>query len=196
MWLESIWGNEILTIFEILKQPNKSCDWNQHRGNEILTMLKILNASNRSLYWNQFEAMKYWQYWNRQTDLVAGINLRGNERRVQSRARQSHLYVDNLTCRKLPFVTKDGSHTKSQNRPKYGSNPLCPGRYDNFVGQSRCGVQCFVDMSCLISSSKLRFSIILPRETICGQIDLVTIFWTEKNKYQDDLLPVYPLQAS
>ena len=55
MWLESIWGNEILTIFEILKQPNKSCDWNQHRGNEILTMLKILNASNRSLYWNQYE---------------------------------------------------------------------------------------------------------------------------------------------
>ena len=37
--------------------------------------------------------------------------MRGNERRVQSRARQSHLYVDNLTCRKLPFVTRDGSHT-------------------------------------------------------------------------------------
>ena len=159
-------------------------------------------------YWNRQRdlvgginkgAMKYWQYlryWNCQIDLVAGINMRGNERRVQSRARQSHLYVDNLTCRKLPFVTRDGSHTKSQNRPKYGSNPLCPGRYDNFVGQSWCGVQCFVDVSCLISSSKLRFSIILPRETICGQIDLETIFWTEKNKYQDDLLPVYPLQAS
>ena len=40
--------------------------------------------------------------------------MRGNERRVQSRARQSHLYVDNLTCRKLPFVTKDGSHTPNQ----------------------------------------------------------------------------------
>ena len=40
--------------------------------------------------------------------------MRGNERRVQSRARQSHLYVDNLTCRKLPFVTRDGSHTPNQ----------------------------------------------------------------------------------
>ena len=160
-------------------------------------------------YWNRQRdlvgginkgAMKYWQclrYWNCQIDLVAGINMRGNERRVQSRARQSHLYVDNLTCRKLPFVTRDGSHTKPENRPKYRSNPLCPGRYDNFVGQrSRWWVQCFVDVSCLISSSKLRFSIILPRETICGQIDLETIFWTEKNKYQDDLLPVYHLQAS
>ena len=90
------------------------------RGNEILTILKILKPLKRSCDWNQFEAMKYWQYWkywkywNRQTDLVGGINMRGNERRVQSRARQSHLYVDNLTCRKLPFVTRDGSHTPNQ----------------------------------------------------------------------------------
>ena len=146
------------------------------RGNEILTILKILKPSKRSCGWNQYEGQ--WKACPIQGEAIAPLCWQFD--------------MPDIAFCDQGWVTR----TKSQNRPKYGSNPLCPGRYDNFVGQSRCGVQCFVDVSCLISSSKLRFSIILPRETICGQIDLETIFWTEKNKYQDDLLPVYPLQAS
>ena len=121
------------------------------RGNEILTILKILKPSNRSCGWNQYEGQ--WKACPIQGEAIAPLCWQFD--------------MPEIAFCDQGWVT----HTKPENRPKYRSNPLCPGRYDNFVGQrSRWWVQCFVDVSCLISNWNLRFSIILP-QTMCGQID-------------------------